>query len=166
MISIRTLLSRNHTGITLVELVMAMAVTAIIMSGTTAVIYQVFMSNARNTAHMTAVKQVENALHFMVRDIQMAQTIETDDLSGDEILKLAWVDWDNIEYEVTYSWVDGELIREYSDGSRTSVCRYIASLAVSPKPYVNGKVVVDIRAQVGAGTIGESRIVEILPRSG
>ncbi len=150
----------------MVELVMAMGVSAIIVSGSTATIYQVFMNNAQNTAHMTAVKQVENALHFMVRDIQMSQNIQTDNLTGDEILKLRWIDWDNTTYQVIYSLTNGELFRNYSLGGQTTVSRYIATLDVSPKPYGNGKVTVSISVTIGgARPASETREVEILPRS-
>jgi prepilin-type N-terminal cleavage/methylation domain-containing protein len=158
------LLVRNFPGFSLIELVIAMGIAALVMSGVTMTIHQIIMNNMRNTAHMTAVKQVENALHFMVRDVQMAQVVETD-LSGNMILRLSWKDWENEDYQVTYSYSEADkvLTRNHSEEGTTSVCRYLTD---APEiHYENGEVTVNITARVGTGNVGESREINILPRS-
>lgn len=147
---------------TLIELVLVMGISSLLISGVSGVIYQIIMNNARHTAHMVAIKQVENALHFMVRDIQMAQTIQTDSLPANEVLKLTWTDWDDQDYEVVYSLVDNVLSREYISGENTAISRYIANLDVN---YVDNEVVVDISASVNNSTVTENREIGILPRN-
>ena len=161
---------RLQRGFTLIEIVMALGVSALIASAATATIYQVFMNNTKDTTRMTAVKQVENALHFIVRDVQMAQEIQTDGLAGDEVLRLRWVDWDDVSYQVTYYLDNGELTREYQrtgeDGQTTSVCRYILQLSVSPQPYETGDLTVNITATIGGSHPStEQREVTISPRA-
>ncbi len=147
---------------TLIELVLVMGISSLIISGVSGVIYQIIMNNARHTAHMVAIKQVENALHFMIRDIQMAQTIQTESLPGNGVLKLTWTDWNDNDYEVVYSLADHVLSREYLSGETVTISRYIATLDVD---YVDNEVVVGISASVNNSTFSENREIKILPRN-
>jgi hypothetical protein len=70
---------------------------------------------------MVAVKQVENAIHYINRDVQVAQIIEpTADADGFPLV-LTWVEWDadNTQHVVTYSIVDNELQRSHSEDGDT-----------------------------------------------
>lgn len=164
-------LRRCQSGFTFIELIIVMGISALIMSGVTATFYQIVMNNMRNTAHMTSVKQVENALHFITRDLQMAQTIQTNGFSGNDVMKLTWIDMDNTDYEVVYSFSpsDGELVRRYTvnaaTSSTTTVSHYIATLSVTPQPYVNGDVIVNLSAQLNSNIQPESRQIKVSPRS-
>jgi prepilin-type N-terminal cleavage/methylation domain-containing protein len=112
------LFHRCQRGVTLVELVIALAITGAITSGITMTIFQTLDYNARSNARMVAVKQVENAIHHVNRDVQMAQVVEiTDpDPDGDHFpLMLTWVEWDNTVNEVIYDVAGGELTRSYSE---------------------------------------------------
>jgi type II secretory pathway pseudopilin PulG len=146
---------------------MAMAVTGIIAAAASASVYQIMTNNTRNVNHMVAVKQVENALLFLMRDIQMAQTVQTTGLPGDEKLKLAWVDWGGTPYEAVYS-LDpdtGELTRDYSAGGTTTVSHYIADL----QPVEgDGEVTVTITSTYGhpPRQSSETREVHFVPRTG
>ena len=152
----------RQSGMTLIELLIAMGISTLIISSVSGVIYQIIMNNARHTAHMVAIKQVENALHFLVRDIQMAQTIQTDSLPGDDVLQLTWTDWDNTNYVITYSLTDTVLSREYQSEGNASISRYIANLDVN---YADNEVIVDISASVNNSTFSENREIKILPRN-
>jgi len=157
----------GQAGFTLIELVVAIGVATLVMSAASAAIYQILAGNARDTAHMKAVKQVENALHFMVRDIQMAQPrfTQTDNLTGDEVLRLGWVEWDNTVNQVTYSVTGGDVTRTHSADGQTNVAHYIATL--DPQIDGDGNVVVTIVSTItGRWSATESRTVEIVPRSG
>lgn len=157
---------RNEIGLTLVELLASLAVSAVIISGATTALFQIILNNTRNTAHMAAVKQVENALYFMLRDIQMSQYVQTDNLKENEVIRLSWVDWNDIPYEVSYSVIRGELTRTYSAGGRVSVCKYVASVSVSPIPYQNGKVRLSMTVSMGGKPpVSETREIDVSPRS-
>jgi prepilin-type N-terminal cleavage/methylation domain-containing protein len=153
-------------GFTLIELTMAMAVGGIIIAGATATIHQVMSNNSRNAAHLQAVKQVENALHFLARDIQMAQTVQTTGLGTNEVLKVGWVTWDSASNQVTYSWnaVDHKLTRTASVDNVTSTVAYSVNPGpvFSPHPWAGGQVTISMTAAVGGAS--ESRVVAVIPR--
>ena len=88
------LLNRNQTGLTLIELIVAMAITALVTGGITGSIFQIFAVSAQDNANMTAVKQVENAIHWISRDVLMTQIIEPSEGSGFP-LNLTWIDFDD-----------------------------------------------------------------------
>jgi prepilin-type N-terminal cleavage/methylation domain-containing protein len=68
-------MNKGQGGFTLVELLVAIAISSLITSGLTLTIFQVFSGNARNSSEMTVVRQVQNAGHFISRDVLMAQVM-------------------------------------------------------------------------------------------
>ena len=109
-------LSRRQRGFTLIELLVALAITGAISGGITMSIFQTLDYNARSNARMVAVKQVENAIHHISRDVQMAQIIEPaadPDPDGFPLI-LTWIEWSNTENVVTYRIVGSELKRFHS----------------------------------------------------
>ena len=99
-------INKKQRGFTLIELIIALAITGAITGGISMSIFQTLNYNARSNARMVAVKQVENAIHYINRDVQMAQIIEPaadPDPDGFDLI-LTWVEWEgNIENVVTYS---------------------------------------------------------------
>jgi prepilin-type N-terminal cleavage/methylation domain-containing protein len=150
---------------TLIELVVAMAVGSIILSAAGSTLYQIWSNNMRNTAHMLAVKQVENALHFVIRDVQTAQTVETTGLPSGEVLRLSWVGWDGLSRDTVYSWNTAShvLTRTYSVDSSSTVIAYSADPAPTFS-MVDGQVVVSLTCTARGAQ--ETRVVQIRPRTG
>ncbi len=114
---------KNHRrGFTLIELIIALGVVVLLLSGIGASIRQVFLGNGQSVSYMVAVKQVENALHQIDRDAQMAfpsRTSVTDAVRlAESPLRLEWLDSDNVTHVVTYSLGDdrvmirGEIVGE------------------------------------------------------
>ena len=158
---------RNEKGLTLVELVMAMGVTAIILGGITATLWQVFNTNTRSVNHMTAVRQVQSAGYWVSHDALMAQNVVTENLTPpQQILQLKWTDWDGVAHDVTYSIVNGQLKRTQSGGE--SVIASHIDPSETDCNLTNGKLVFTVKATVGSGaTAGtEVRVYEVAPRSG
>jgi prepilin-type N-terminal cleavage/methylation domain-containing protein len=158
---------KRQFGFTLIELVIALGVAGIIMSAITATIYQMWTNSTRNTSHLMATKQIENSLHFMLRDVQMAQTIATTgtDFDSDEILRLIWISWDEENIRVSYYWsnTDKTLRRVASvDGSSTTVAYAIETQPIMS--VVDGNLMVDLTCTIRGAT--EHRLVEIKPRTG
>jgi prepilin-type N-terminal cleavage/methylation domain-containing protein len=126
-------INRKQRGFTLIELVIALAITGAITGGITMSIFQTLDYNARSNARMIAVKQVENAIHYINRDVQMAQIVDTadPDPDGDGFpLTLRWVEWDayNTEHVVTYSKAGDELKRNHTEdgvSNETTVAWYL-----------------------------------------
>ena len=64
----------DQRGFTLVETLIVLAVSGILLGVLTFGVIQTLKTNSRSFSHMTAVKEVENAVHWITRDVQMAQT--------------------------------------------------------------------------------------------
>ena len=117
------LVNKSQKGITMLELLMAFAVTGIITGGITATLYQMVTGSARTSNHLTAVKQVQNAGYWVSRDAQAAQDVD-DDPGGGELLVLTWTDWDDVVHTVTYTLDGTELWRD--DGvEQSAVAQFV-----------------------------------------
>ena len=164
------LINKKQRGFTLIELLIAIAITALITGGITTAIFQTFTVSARDSSHMTAVRQVQNAGHWISQDAQMAQDVD-DNPTAPKILELTWIEWeDGTVNVVTYSiTADDELKRShFEDGVPTSemiVARYI-NLAYTSCQFTGGVLSVTITATVGdyPETVSETRLYEITPR--
>lgn len=154
------LINNNQAGFTLIELILVIAITGIITGSITMTISQVFTNNAHSIAHMTAIKEVENTIHWISRDVQMAQIVVTDDPAA--VLTLTWVEWDNTVNQVTYRLENDQLHRNHSINGQTIVARHIDSIEVTPKPYSGGKLTLTITAAIGSAS--ETRVCEVIPR--
>jgi prepilin-type N-terminal cleavage/methylation domain-containing protein len=100
------LINKNQKGFTLIELVVAMLITAIISGGVTTAVFQVIVGSARTNNHMIAVRQVQDAGYWVSHDAQMAQSIRIGDdpaTPATEFLTLTWTDWDNKVNQAVYS---------------------------------------------------------------
>lgn len=156
----------------MIEMVVALAITGAIAGVITMGIFQTMDYSARDSARMTAVKQVENAVHYMSRDVQQARIITptaAPDPDGFP-LTLSWVDWSGTQYQAIYTITGNELIRSYSvDGVVTThtVARYINNSSSSTNCSYDGVFNLKITSTVTGypAQISETRQVQITPRS-
>ena len=162
----------NQKGFTLVELLVALAITAVIGSAITLAISQVFSVSIASKNRMVAVKQVENALHYINRDAQMASIIEP---TGDDFpLVLTWNEWNVVEndltgplHQVTYLInADNELERlETTDGSSTTSIVAINISDISNCTFADNVTTVNLTAAIGGyKPVQETRSLEIKSR--
>ena len=173
-------LRMNQRGFTLIELLVAMAISGAIGGVTLTSIYQVGAYQSMDRARMSCVKQVENAIHYIVRDAQMAQVVTvtpSPDADGFP-LTLRWTEWNkdddsNIDHEVEYrlSLSGTELERSYEVGSDPpvvmTVARYLDNNpATTSCAYSGGAVNLEITARINGfpKDISESRKTKIIPR--
>ena len=169
------LVHKNQRGFTLIEVLIAIAVTALIIGGITMAIFQTFTVSARTSSHMTAVRQVQNAGHWISQDAQMAQEVDTNDDLGTplelELVTLTWTEWvDGTVNTVIYSiTADDELKRSHSEdgGPPTAmiVARFI-DLAETKSELSDDTLILTITATVSdfTGETSETGVYEITPR--
>ena len=164
---------KKQGGFTLLEILIGLLIVGGLASGIMMTISQIFNSNVRNTARMTAVQNVQSAVHWLSRDAQMAQTVQAGGSAGFP-LQLNWVEWEtNDTYSVSYSLVNGEFRRGVSinggEVTEAIVARFIDADETKTSCSVAARVItVSLTATVpsGADTASETRRIEILARPG
>lgn len=175
---------RSQRGFTFIEMIIAIAISSAIGGGILLSIYQTSSYQAMDKARMICVKQLENAVHYIVQDAQMAQKVT---VAGDDDnfpLILSWTEWDvtSPEYEhvVTYTLKgsgSSELERQHLaydiSGSETKnelsvVARYIEpDSAKTNCGYAGGVLSLGLTATITGfpKEISETRDVEIVRRT-
>ncbi len=164
---------RQQRGFTLVELLVAVAITGFIVAALTLSISQIFSVGIADKNRMEAVKQVENALHYINRDVQQSKASElasTTLTPFTTALNLKWVDYtatptENIQVEY---WLEGtDLQRTYTIGN-TSAVNIVASHVVSAESnysFDGAILTVNLTADVGGyQPAPESRTLQVKPR--
>jgi len=174
------LLDRNQRGFTIVELLIAFTVAALVAIGVTTGVFQIVTGNTRTSNHMNAVRQVQEAGYWVSHDTQMAQDVNTDNLTGPEILKLTWVEWDNSnEHQVVYSLTNMNgglkqlekqyLIYDVDENLLDSITSIVAQF-IDPEltscSFIDNELIFTVTATVGSGSQrgSETRVYEISPR--
>ena len=167
----------NQGGITLIELIIAITIAALITGGITFAIMQILTINTRASNHMVAVRQVQQAGKEVSKDALQSQPNAINaSPSGGNFLILGWTDWDGQENVVVYALnstpsspalrslerthtINGTaqataplVVAEYIDPTQTS-CNWTGSV-----------LIFTVTATVG--TQSETRIYEIEPRPG
>jgi prepilin-type N-terminal cleavage/methylation domain-containing protein len=160
----------NQKGFTLIELVAALAVTCFIGVGVSMATAQVVNQGGRNSDYNTASRHAMNAIHWISRDAQMAQIVETNGSSGFP-LNLSWVEWDNSSHLITYT-EDGDKLRRsyYIDGgapSETLIAQYINWVSENTTCDFDGDILqLTVTSTVGNGlkAVSVTRMRDITPR--
>ena len=165
-------LKKDQRGLTLLELMLVIAATALIAGGITMTIMNVFNTNLRTSNHMVAVSQVEHAGFWVSPDGQMALSVNASGGSGFP-LTLTWVEGGtNDVHEVIYTLEDmpvglKRLQREHyieSELDFTIVVAEYIDPAQTSCVWAGGELTFTVTATVG--TQSETREYEIKPRPG
>lgn len=99
----------GEKGFTYIELVVAIAIAALIAGAAAITTFQVLKGTGRNNDYVTAVRQVQNAGHWISRDTQMAQSIIADNLTPPDFLVMRWTEnyaEDPVYHSATYFFED------------------------------------------------------------
>jgi prepilin-type N-terminal cleavage/methylation domain-containing protein len=167
----------TQKGFTLIELIVALGIAGILGAGIVATTVSIGDTNNRSVARVMAVKEVENAVHYLNRDFQQAQKVE---INGTGYwIRLSWTSWDNNTFnQVVYN-VDNEtLVRQYtgSDPSSTlKIANYVKTHSVArPNPTPSPTTLpsektwtVSLTSEYtsGARTASETRTIKVVPRT-
>ena len=173
-------INKNQKGFTLIELIMVIAITALIIGVIAVSIFQLYKVHASTSNRMLAVRQVQNAGHWISRDVQMTQQepVIVNDGGQLESITLAWQEFGTTDandatlHEVTYTLlVNGDLKRSHSvnggDPTETLVAQYIESGETSCVWDDDAdKLVLTVTASVGTWpkVENETRVYEVIPR--
>lgn len=84
----------TERGFTLIETIISVTIMVLAGGAAGAAIFQILSNTQRNTDHMNAVSQVQNAGHWISCDVQMAQSITTANLTPPDFLVANWTEWD------------------------------------------------------------------------
>jgi prepilin-type N-terminal cleavage/methylation domain-containing protein len=149
-------LKRSQAGFTLIEVIAAVAITGLISLGASIATGQVLNQTSRNNDYTTASRNTLNALHWISRDVTMAQTIDGwEGFPQSEDLSLSWIGWDNTEYSANYTLDNGILRRVYSEGGQVNTTFIAGNInsdaALTSCISDNGTLTVKITSSVGAG---------------
>jgi prepilin-type N-terminal cleavage/methylation domain-containing protein len=132
----------GQTGYTLIEILVVLAIMGLLTVGINASITHIIRVGSRGADSMTAIKQVENAFHWITTDVQQAQQIRPGLIDGFP-LNLHWVEWDGTDYSITYSIEFDELKRSVSlNGGATQdmvIARYISPVLAETNCKLPGK---------------------------
>jgi len=133
---------------------------------------QVFSVSIASKNRMEAVKQVENALHYIDRDAQMAYNVVP--TSNDFPLVLTWNEWnvaDNdltgSQHQVTYSIVSDKLQRIETISGNLVANNIIANdiSDASNCSYANSVLTVNLTASIGGfKPVNETRSLAVKSR--
>ena len=176
---------KGQSGFTLVELIIAIAITSIITVGLLMTILQLWGGHARASGEMIVVRQVQNAGYWISRDAQMAQYVDPDLELDDSLgfpLTLTWYqyaydpedpDRRGDGYRVIYTLEDGKLEREYyytpedvpfdtEPDYTTFIAEYISDISC----LLDGeKLTLTVTASIGGWKPqSETRTYETMPR--
>jgi prepilin-type N-terminal cleavage/methylation domain-containing protein len=164
---------KSQPGFTLIEIIVALAITGVLAAVIATSIYQVSMVNAGSTSRVSAVTQVENAVHYINRDVQMSQKVQPQGSQGFP-LTLSWTAWDdNSLNQVVYKLQSGNLVRTFSINGGTPTTKTVA-VAISAASadtncsYANHALTLKISSSATSNfkQDTETRICQIIPRPG
>lgn len=164
------------------EVLIALAITGIIVSTVTMVLFQVFDGEARSNNHIDAISRAQDAGRYISQDAGMAQTVDRTEDDDGFPLTLTWTKWEsNDMYQIVYSIADNRLQREEyinEEPNGTLVFEHIISIDPETdelKTFLNPpdddddySLSFTITAIVGIGSqrVIETRIYEAIPRPG
>ncbi len=129
----------SQRGFTLLELVVTVAIGSVILLAITSSLYQIEMGKWQIAGKSIAMTDIDNAAHWLIRDIAMAQQVTgpIDPAPSSENMVLvcndytAWAtDEGSVLHSVSYNHTGTKLLRDY-DGEVTTVGKYLTTVDFS-----------------------------------
>ncbi len=150
---------QRQKGFTLIELLVVLAITGVIITPLTWATITLLTSPQRTAAHGIVLQQVQNAGHWISRDVQMARSVNATGTNGFPLVLTIPVD-DNPDndYSVEYIFDGDSLKREEYDSAHTLVAemliaQYIVSDNTTFSSLPSGSYQLSIRAAKGVAAV-------------
>ncbi len=103
-------MKRSEKGFTVIEVIVAVAIAAIIALGAGMTTIQIMQGSQQSSDWTTVVRQAQNVGYWVSEDALKSQTIDIGDdpETGDnEFIIIYWKDWEvGDTYEINYVWLD------------------------------------------------------------
>ncbi len=104
-------MKRGEKGMTVIEVIVAVAISAIISAVAVMTVAQIVRSSESNNDCTTTVRQAQNLGHWISRDVLMAQTVTAGDdpetTTDVEFITSTWLDWETGDtHDIRYLWFD------------------------------------------------------------
>ncbi|MDY6835325.1 MAG: prepilin-type N-terminal cleavage/methylation domain-containing protein [Chloroflexota bacterium] len=96
----------NQRGITLLEMVIALGIAALVSSSASISIVTLMRVSGENSSHMSSLQEVQNSGYWVKRDGVKAHAVDiTDNPStpDNEYITMDWTDWDGTMNRVIYT---------------------------------------------------------------
>lgn len=173
---------KGERGLGLLEVLVGLAIFALISSASSVVVMQMLRVNASANNRVTAITQVQNAGYWLSRDAQQARVIlkgddpYTEETTEDFVAIFSWSEWDGTKDTIIYE-LDGNggLVRShyqggeyYQDGTlidETTIARFITEASVNideTSLYTTAAITATVG---GFQRVSETRVYEIVPRT-
>lgn len=170
----------NQLGFTLVEMLIVIAIASVITGGITTSIMQILTVSSRNSNHMIAVRQVQQAGKEVSKDGLQAQVVNATGTWGFPLIFI-WTEWGtNRTHTVTYELIGSGAVKtlqrseSVTGGNSTTatVAQYIDDTLDPPltgnartRCEWNGEVLT-FTVTATVGTRSETRVYRVEPRPG
>jgi len=103
-------MKKGESGFTIIEVLVAIFISAIIVTGAGMTTIQIIKGSQHSSDWTTAIRQAQNVGYWVSYDALMAQTITIGDdpeTGDDEFIIVAWKDWESGDtHDIRYVWLD------------------------------------------------------------
>ena len=124
----------GEKGATLIELIVAITIIALVGGAAAIATFQVLKGTERNNDQVTTICQVQNAGFWISRDAQMAQSVTTSNLTLPNFLILSWTEWDDSDDETYHSAI--YFFEDLADGTGNLKRRHWSSAGANEQTLI------------------------------
>ena len=120
----------KQRGMTLVEILIALAISGVIIGALGASIYTIVSVTGRGNAEIAVLRDIQSASHWINNDVRMVREVNL--IGGDPASGLV-LDWDDSEgnpHSCNYTFAGRELIRSYN-GTSSIIAWNVSSIEFS-----------------------------------
>ena len=155
-------MKRGEKGFTLIELLLVLAITGVLIWPLAMVITTLLTNPQRSTDQNVALRQVQNAGHWLSRDVQMASSVNATDPDSFLTLNIPVDTDENNDYSIVYLLFDGGKLKRqvYDSGdnltSETFIADYIDTDNTTFTTLDTGLYKLTIRASKGEAVVKRS----------